>query len=377
MTKKRLLQFGIIGCLVLVLAAGGFWAYRKGKLGTKADVLNVAPLNLTAVLPSAADDMPQNHWAQKYVDAIIKNATFGAGKNEQIIAPYLYDSTGTIVNTPGPTVASVKFMPDTPITNEQMAFYMVRLKMISPGGCTGNVYKDVNSSNSYAWACPQIEAAAKAGYFNGTVFAPTSTPGNFSPGSQFNVSTFKKILTNAGVGTASPPGYTCTDSCITTRVIAAAYMAYNAGLAVASGSSNNSCGDHCLVGQAAAATATSTSNDPYPSVYLQWNFPSDPNAGFDLGYEIWRLDPSASAYNLLYVQDPPEQGMEEGSDLGMFYDKSVAKGQKYTYMVLLMNRVGDYSNSASLPPTQLAQSGLIRRAHAAGTQPAQVTIQVP
>ncbi len=150
---------------------------KKGKISSKADVLNVAPLNLTAVLPSAADDMPQNHWAQKYVDAMIKNATFGAGKNEQIIAPYLYDATGTIVNTPGPTVASVKFMPDTPITNEQMAFYMVRLEMISPSGCTGNVYKDVNSSSSYAWACPQIETAAKAGYFNGTAFAPTCKSG--------------------------------------------------------------------------------------------------------------------------------------------------------------------------------------------------------
>lgn len=83
---------------------------------------------------------------------------------------------------------------------------------------------------------------------------------------------------------------------------------------------------------------------PYPSVYLQWNFPSDASAGFDFGYEVWRSDPSNPEFTLQYTQDPPEEGMEEASDLGMFYDKSVAPSQTYTYKVLLMNRAGDYSN---------------------------------
>jgi len=374
MNKKRIVQFGLIGCLVLVLAAGGIWAYKKGKISSKADVLAVAPLNLTAVLPSVADDVAQNHWAQSYVDAVTQSK-YGAAKNEPIIALYPADANGL-----------VKFLPDSAITNEQVAFYMVRLKGINPGGaCSGMVYKDVTSSSNYAWACPQIETAAQLGYFNGTPFAPTTPSGYFSPGSQLNVSIFKTILTNAGVTANTPPGYTCNDSCIpcndsciTSRVIAAAFMAYNTGIATAAMSSGDACGDNCLVSQPAVAGVTSTGTDVYPSVYLQWNFPSDPNAGFDLGYEIWRLDPGASEYNLLYTQDPPEQGMEEASDLGMFYDKSVAKGQKYTYMVLLMNRVGDYSNSANPPsPTQLSKSGLIKRAYASGTAPAQVNIQVP
>ena len=212
-------------------------------------------------------------------------------------------------------------MPDSPITNEQVAFYMVRLKGINPGGCGGMVYKDITSSSNYAWACPQIETVAKLGYFNGTAWAPTNPAGYFSPGSQFNVAVLKKILTNAGITTNTPPGYTCGDTCLTSRASAAAYMAYNAKL---------------------------PGESPYPSVYLQWNFPSDPNAGFDFGYEVWRYDPVTADYSLVYTQDPPEQGMEEASDLGMFYDKTVFPGQTFTYKVLLMNRAGDYSDAAQV-----------------------------
>jgi len=328
MTKKRLVQLGVIGCLVLVLAAGGFIAYRKGKLFGRADVLP-NPINLTATLPSAADDMAQNHWAQSYVDAVTKYI-YGVGKNEPIMAPIMYDANGLIVNTPGANVAKINFTPDVPIFNEQVAFYILRLKGISVSGCSGMVYKDITSSSNYAWACSQIEAAAEAGYFNGTPFAPTTPAGYFNPGSRLNVSIFKKILTNAGVTTNKPDSYpylnangTTNDSYITSRVIAAAFIAFNAKL---SGTS------------------------PYPSVYLQWNFPSDPNAGFDFGYEVWRYDPKTADWSLVYVQDPPEQGMEEASDLGMFYDKTVFPGQTFTYKykVLLMNRAGDYSGASQV-----------------------------
>ncbi len=85
---------------------------------------------------------------------------------------------------------------------------------------------------------------------------------------------------------------------------------------------------------------------------LEFSFRSDlrSNAGFDLGYEIWRYDPVTAEYSLVYTQDPPEEGMEEASDLGMFYDTTVSPGQTYTYKVILMNRDGDYSNSTTLNP---------------------------
>ena len=304
MTKKRLLQLGVIGALVIVLAVVGVIKYHGGKFFGKAETLGVAPLNLQAVLPSVADDMAQNHWAQNYVDAVTQ-AKYGPGKNEALISLSQPDSNGLVT-----------FRPDVPLSNELLAIYLLRLKGLSPTACSGKIYKDINSA-SWGPFCADIELAYQLGFFKGTVFSPGASSGYFNPGSQFNVSIFKQILTNAGYTTNTPTGFPCDDTCNpTTRAHAAAYFAFNANL---------------------------PGESPYPSVYLQWNFPSDPKAGFDLGYEVWRLDPGASEYNLQYTQDPPAEGMEEGSDLGMFYDKSVAPGQTYTYKVLLMNRAGDYS----------------------------------
>jgi len=273
-------------------------------------------VNLTAVLPSIADDVVQNYWAEKYIVAVG-------------LPLYGYKLDTTIMNN----YSDSTFRADVQPKRDVLAVYLIRAARLAPC-CVGNVttdcsicknrtFNDVSADN---WAWPYIDAMVEHGYMSG--YAVDNT---FRPSETFKISVLKKVLFNMGIANAYPPGLqehytnehkiTLTDDFIVTREMMAAFLAYNLKL---------------------------PGESDYPSVYLQWLFPIDPNAGFDFGYEIWRFDPGATDWSLLYVQDPPEQGMEVGSDLGMFYDKSVAGGKTYSYNVYLFNRDGDYSAPATV-----------------------------
>lgn len=278
----------------MVLGAGGLLAYRHGKFFGKAETIGKAPVNLTAVLPSIADDIPQNYWAEKYIVAM---------EDGGIMNNFNLDST---------------FRPTVEIQRDQLAVWIARIvaggnDKVPPGPATPT-FSDVDTAY---WAYKYIEYCKSQGLISGY------SDGTFRPYEKVKLSVLKTILTRMGKGTANPPGLPAgiTDSSNVTREIFAAFVAYNLNL---------------------------PGEGDYPSVYLQWNFPVDPNAGFDFGYEIWRLDPGATDWTLLYVEDPPEQGMEVGSDLGMFYDKSMTGGKNYTYNIYLMNRAGDYSAPATV-----------------------------
>ena len=139
---------------------------------------------------------------------------------------------------------------------------------------------------------------------------------------------FNKALTRAGYPFTAPPESTYWDfdasSQITklTRAGAAAMLAYTLRLPMSP-----------------------------PSVYLQFDFPQSANAGFDFGYEVQRKFEFESSWKKIWVQDPPEEGMEEASDFGMFYDSSISdtsgwRGRWFDYRVYLFNRAGDHSNYA-------------------------------
>jgi hypothetical protein len=306
MTKRKLVQLGIIGCLVLILGIGGYLGWRK--IAIKADVLP-NPLNLTATLPGAADDILYNHWAFKYVDAVIKDGT---------IMP-IYNKTDCQEG------GVCEFRPNYTISRDQIAVYAVRIKGIAtcPHPQCEQTFSDVPPSH---WAYPYIEAAYRAGLLSGVASDP------YEPAETVQVLDIRRVLRNCGYSSATtvnPPGLPSdiTNTSDLTRVVTAAYIAYNMNLA----------GD-----------------DPFAAVYLQWDFPEDPNAGFDFGYEVWRHSTGEAEATLLYVQDPPEEGLEEGSDFGMFYDKTVEGGKTYTYYVKIFNRAGDYSAPAQVTIGTLA-----------------------
>jgi hypothetical protein len=316
MTKKRLVQLGVVGALVIVLAVVGVIKYHGGKFFGKAETLGVAPVNLIV----------QNYWAEKYIVAV-EQPNFGASGTEKIMTNYT-DST---------------FRSDLEINRGTLAVYLGRAIKTKP--CCNDIYtEDCRSCSTYqrfsdvsltdsnwTWAWPYIEALAQDGILGGY------PDGTFRPFEKVKISTLRTLLQRVKYANVYPPGLQehyanehkttpLTDDSFVTREMMAAFVAYNLKL---------------------------PGESDYPSVYLQWLFPIDPNAGFDFGYEIHRNPPFPvdEQGKDFYVQDPPEQGMEEGSDLGMFYDKSMTGSGTYTYYVYLFNRDGDYSAPATVSIT--------------------------
>lgn len=311
MTKKKLVQFGIVGALVVILAAGGFWAYKKGHLFGKADVLSVAPVNLTATIPGLADDVNYRHWAYTYIDAVFKTKT-----------DIEEDETQTIMSN----YPDLLFRPSAPVSRDQAAVYIARALNIPKCGSNCPVsFADV--PRDY-WAYPYIEALYQGGYIDGYGYAGA----NWNPSEKANVGFFRKIFDRANLPFDNPPGKDWDYYTYLTRDKMASLIAYNLEL---------------------------PGDEPYPSVYLQWDFPESEEAGFDFGYEVWREEQFPSYEDrgpqLFYVYDPPEQGLEEASDFGMFYDKDIKNEDTppsknwagwYTYTVYLFNRDGEYSAPA-------------------------------
>ena len=213
------------------------------------------------------------------------------------------------------------FYPDELMDRRWGAFYLARALNVQPCfGCSVS-FSDVSASD---WFGPYMEALYRGGYLDGY------SPGLFGPNEYASVAMFSKALLRANYPFNPPPEGTYWDFdpasqlTLVTRAGAAAMLAYNMHLPV----------------------------DP-PSVYLQFDFPENADAGFDFGFEVYRKYEFDTDWTRMYVADPPEQGMEEASDFGMFYDKTIADtpnwgGHFFYYRVVLFNRNGDRSSPADI-----------------------------
>ncbi|MBM2820713.1 MAG: hypothetical protein HW405_473 [Candidatus Berkelbacteria bacterium] len=307
MTKRKIVQLGITGAMVVVLAAAGVWALRSGRLGTKADVL-VAPMNLTVTIPGVADD-PVNYTYPfyTYIDAVTSK-TASVDNNSPIMTMYVSSVDG-----------SKTFRPLNTAGKDQLAVWMLRALNIPKCSqdCAQN-FVDVPKSH---WAYPYIQALYQQGVLGG-LWRSDSTGAYYDPANTATVYQLKKMFNNLRIAPANPPGVTIPpDSSNLTRQVAAGLLAHN----------------FHFPGEARA-----------PSIFLQWDFPTDTNSGFDWGYEVWRQKTGETEPTLLYVQEPPEQGMEEGSDMGMFYDTSVLANSNYTFTIKIFNRDGEYGVPATV-----------------------------
>lgn len=328
LSSKRSKIMAVIGLGVLFLGLGFLgWQVKGGKLFSRADVLSgdpgslpSAPQNLEVFYPSVADDVPQNFWAYKYIDAMAKTQPG-------------YD--GPIMGFVGSSDSS-NWAPQESQTKERALVHVVKALKIPP--CSDSIcplrFSDVPSTS---WSAPYIRAADKAGLLKcnamtGTTWCPVATS-IFNPTQSGGATSdplralfITTLLYNAGKPYAYPTGAAYNNASPLTRAITAAILASNLNLP----------GDL-----------------PKPNILLRFQYPESEATGFDLGFEVYRKKAFESESTLLFSQAPPEEGMVEGSDFGLFYDTSLEWNTSYYYDVYLINRDGEYSTAAEKDLTTL------------------------
>lgn len=311
MNKKRLLQIGAVSIVLIIIGIGILFSIRKGWFGIGAETLPGTPQNLEAFLPSVANDIPQNYWAYKYIDAVLKYKVPATGE-------YMIPLLGTMSEEEDNTY----FGPAKTIDDFALGVFASRIANIAPKTtCAGNYYSDLPASH---WACEYIEAAA-----DNNVYWGTYKPSKASPLNTFDEDTskpatvgrLKGILWHLGISQNMPPGMPAvSDNDDLTRERFAAYTAFNMSL---------------------------PGDDPRRSVLLRFLYPRNDEIGFDLGYEIYRQAPAESNPTYIFGVDPPENGLTEAADFGLAYDHPEKSGT-YIYSVYFFNRDGEYTNPASI-----------------------------
>lgn len=351
MGRRRLVQFGILGLALAALAVGGVFLAKKGKIFTKADTivgdvagtLPGAPQSLEATLPSVADDIPQNHWAYKYISAVLKFKPKQFGLAGEITAPFFL--TEDQFNNP-PTTEAVNFLPTLAARKDAVVVWTIRALGIAPDNSCGQSndikYTDFKCADfGYAY----VNAAHKKNLFWG--LSEDNSTGAFSPSSQPKANFILQMIRNYDVyqGGTYPHEYPpdaagrINDATPITREIVATLLAYNLKMP----------GDNSA-----------------PGFVFRFLYPQSADTGFDLGFELYRQKAGDTEAVCLFSQAPPEEGMVEGADFGLAYDQSDGTGKncsqdatvpalqwgaQYTYYVYLINRDGQYTNAATLQAT--------------------------
>lgn len=306
--------------LLAVIGTGGYFAWRKGKLTTKAETTSPT---VEVQLASFANDVRYNHWAYKYMEAVTRKK-FGPNQDQAIINKY---PDGT-------------FRPDLLIDRASLAVFAARTLNILPCDTCAQDFADVPRSN---WAFGYIEAlyhynqssSRPDGLFSCRpmpgytwCFLESSRPQrNFYPaaGSDPSNPIYGYGLTtvlfyNTG-RTYSYPTTAYNDNSPLTRVLTAALITYNFHL---------------------------PADDPVPTVYFHLVYPEDSPAGFDFGYEVWRKGLDGADDSLIWVEEPPKEGVQTEPSLSPAYDRTVVPGKTYTYDINIFDREGFYVNSVEV-----------------------------
>jgi len=156
MTKRKLVQFGIVGIVILGVVVFGFFAYHKGGFLSKADTLGIQSQNLTATIPFVANDVSRDYWAYNYIDAVTKR---GSGK---LTAenPNLVIMENYIAGQDGIHQGGDKFYPDELMDRRWGVFYLSRALNIQPCfGCTVS-FADVSPSDWFGLIWKQCGVVA-------------------------------------------------------------------------------------------------------------------------------------------------------------------------------------------------------------------------
>lgn len=327
LSSKRSKITAVAGLLAILLVVGLLgWGFKTGKIKTRADVLTVAggPQKLQGFFPSVANDIPQGHWSYKYIEAVLKYKVPATGA---------YFMTQMADYAPDNGIDDTFFDPDQVLTRPELAVYATKIANIAPkSSCLSGYYRDIDAGGNpnLPWACGYIEAAADAGLLANVVDPAHQNKcfmgeenGSCKTLVGSTVGELKKILINAGYPNASvelPPEMPdLWDSRELDREHMAALAAYNMKLPTV---------------------------EPKPNLLLRFEYPNDPQYGFDFGFELYRKGEGEAEPSLLLSQAPPEGGMVEEADFGLAYDNLASWNARYIYYVYLINREGEYSDPA-------------------------------